>query len=68
MASTWREVTRVKVRAAAVSIISSVVTIDGKTLRGSKRDRSGSGALHVVSAYAHEDADRLVAQKSWSPD
>lgn len=31
-----------------------VVAVDGKTLRGSKRDRNGSGALHIVLAYAHE--------------
>jgi predicted transposase YbfD/YdcC len=39
-----------------------VVAIDGKTLRGSKRDRSGSGALHVVSAYAHEAGLVLAAR------
>jgi predicted transposase YbfD/YdcC len=39
-----------------------VVAIDGKTLRGSKRDKSGSGALHVVSAYAHEAGLVLAAR------
>jgi len=34
--------------------ISGVVAIDGKSLRGSKREADGSGALHLVSAYAHE--------------
>ena len=29
--------------------VSGVVAIDGKTLRGAKRDGSGTGALHVVS-------------------
>jgi hypothetical protein len=45
-----------------------VVAIDGKTLRGSKQDKSGAGALHVVSAYAHEAglvlAARAVESKS----
>ena len=39
-----------------------VVAIDGKTLRGSKRDKSGSGALHAVSAYAHEAGLLLAAR------
>lgn len=47
--------------------VSGVVAIDGKTLRGSKQDKSGAGALHVVSAYAHEAglvlAARAVAAK-----
>jgi len=41
--------------------VSGVVAIDGKTLRGSKQDRSGAGALHVVSAYAHEAGLVLAA-------
>jgi predicted transposase YbfD/YdcC len=45
-----------------------VVAIDGKTLRGSKQDRSGAGALHMVSAFAHEAGlvlgARAVAGKS----
>lgn len=41
---------------------SGVVAIDGKTLRGSKRDKSGAGALHVVSAYAHEAGLVLAAR------
>ena len=44
------------------------VAIDGKTLRGSKHDADGSGALHLVSAYAHEAGlvirQRAVAAKS----
>jgi len=43
--------------------ISGVVAIDGKTLCGSKRDASGTGALHVVSAYAHE-AGLVLAQRA----
>jgi len=39
-----------------------VVAIDGKTLRGSKQDRNGSGALHVVSAYAHAAGLVLAAR------
>ncbi len=43
--------------------VSGIVAIDGKTLRGSKQDKSGAGALHVVSAYAHEAGLVLAAQK-----
>ena len=42
--------------------VSGVVAIDGKTLRGTKRDKSGAGALHVVSAYAHEAGLVLAAR------
>ena len=42
--------------------VSGVVAIDGKTLRGAKRDGSGTGALHVVSAYAHEAGLVLAAR------
>ena len=42
--------------------VSGVVAIDGKTLRGSKQDKSGAGALHVVSAYAHEAGLVLAAR------
>lgn len=41
--------------------ISGVVAIDGKTLRGSKQDKKGTGALHIVSAYAHETGLVLAA-------
>lgn len=48
--------------------VSGVVAVDGKTLRGSKQDKSGAGALHLVSAYAHASglvlAHRAVADKS----
>lgn len=44
------------------------MAIDGKTLRGTRRDKGGAGALHVVSAYAPEaglvPAARTVAGKS----
>jgi len=43
------------------SHISGVVAIDGKTLRGSKQDRKGTGALYIVSAYAHEAGLVLAA-------
>lgn len=43
--------------------ISGVVAIDGKTVRGSKRDASGKGALHLVSAWAHE-AGLILAQRA----
>lgn len=41
--------------------ISGVVAVDGKTVRGSKRDADGKGALHLVSAWAHE-AGLILAQ------
>jgi predicted transposase YbfD/YdcC len=40
-----------------------VVAIDGKTLRGSKTSRDGSGALHLLSAYATE-AGLVLAQRA----
>ncbi len=53
--------------ASLQATVSGVVAIDGKTLRGTKGDKSGAGALHVVSAYAHEAglvlAARAVAAK-----
>jgi len=42
--------------------VSGVVAIDGKTLRGTKQDKSGAGALHVVSAFAHEAGLVLAAR------
>ena len=43
--------------------VRGVVAIDGKTLRGSKQDASGHGALHLVSAFAHE-AGLILAQRA----
>lgn len=43
--------------------VRGVVAIDGKTLRGSKRDAGGKGALHLVSAFAHE-AGLILAQRA----
>ena len=34
--------------------VQGVIAIDGKTLRGSKQQAGGNGALHLLSAYAHE--------------
>jgi len=42
--------------------VSGVVAIDGKTSRGSKQDASGKGALHLLSAYAHE-AGLVIGQQ-----
>ena len=39
------------------------VAIDGKTLRGSKQASNGDGALHLVSAYAHE-AGLVIGQRA----
>jgi len=46
-----------------VGHIKGVVAIDGKTLCGSKREASGSGALHVISAFAHE-AGLVIGQRA----
>ena len=40
-----------------------VVAVDGKTLRGSKMSSDGTGALHLVSAYATE-AGLVLAQRA----
>ena len=39
-----------------------VVAVDGKTLRGSKQDADGRGALHLVSAYAHLQQDNVIVE------
>ena len=43
--------------------IRGVVAIDGKTLRGSKTDAHGTGALHRVSASVH-DAGPVIGQRA----
>lgn len=43
--------------------VRGVVAVDGKTVRGSKQDAGGKGALHLVSAYAHE-AGLILAQRA----
>jgi len=40
-----------------------IVAIDGKTLRGSKMAKEGTGALHLVSAYATQ-AGLVLAQRA----
>ena len=40
-----------------------VIAVDGKTLRGSKTASDGTGALHLVSAYATE-AGLVLAQRA----
>jgi predicted transposase YbfD/YdcC len=40
-----------------------VVAVDGKTLRGSKKSSDGTGALHLVSAYATE-AGLVLGQRA----
>lgn len=45
-----------------VGHVRGVVAIDGKTLRGSKQEEGGRGALHLLSAYAHE-AGLVIGQK-----
>jgi predicted transposase YbfD/YdcC len=42
--------------------VRGVIAIDGKTSRGSKHDASGKGALHMVSAFAHE-AGLVIGQR-----
>jgi predicted transposase YbfD/YdcC len=34
--------------------VKGVVAIDGKTIKGSKQNQDGEGALHIVSAFAYE--------------
>lgn len=43
--------------------VRGVVAVDGKTVRGSRQDADGTGALHLVSAYAHE-AGLILAQRA----
>lgn len=43
--------------------VRGVVAIDGKSVRGSKRDADGKGALHLISARAHE-AGLVLAQRA----
>jgi predicted transposase YbfD/YdcC len=43
--------------------IRGVVAIDGKTVRGSRQDADGTGALHLVQAWAHE-AGLVLAQRA----
>jgi predicted transposase YbfD/YdcC len=43
--------------------INGVEAIEGKTVRGSKRDADGKGALHLVWAWAHE-AGLILAQRA----
>jgi hypothetical protein len=45
------------------ALIKGIVAIDGKTLCGSKQSPSGDGALHLLSAFAHE-AGLVVGQKA----
>ena len=41
----------------------AMIAIDGKSVRGSKTEADGSGALHLVSAYASE-AGLVLAQRA----
>ena len=43
--------------------VRGVIAIDGKTVRGSKKEAGGKDALHLVSAYAHE-AGLVLAQRA----
>ena len=49
--------------AALAGRVRGVVAIDGKTVCGSKQAAGGKGALHLVSAYAHE-AGIVLAQRA----
>lgn len=44
-------------------VVRGVVAVDGKTLRGSKHDQDGTGALHLLSAYACE-AGLVIGQRA----
>ena len=41
-----------------------VIAVDGKTLRGSKMSSDGTGALHLVSAYATPGRAGVLAQRA----
>jgi predicted transposase YbfD/YdcC len=43
--------------------VRGVLSVDGKSVRASKWDGDGTGALHLVSAYAHE-AGLVLAQQA----
>jgi predicted transposase YbfD/YdcC len=43
--------------------VRGVVAVDGKTLRGSKKNADGDGALHLLSAYACE-AGLVIGQRA----
>ena len=43
--------------------LKGVIAIDGKTIRGSKKESSGKGAIHVLSAFAHENGLVIASQK-----
>lgn len=49
--------------ASARGVEGQVVAVDGKTLRGSKMSPDGTGALHLVSAYATE-AGLVLGQRA----
>ena len=49
--------------ASARTTAREVIAVDGKTLRGSKTTSAGTGALHLVSAYATE-AGLVLAQRA----
>ncbi len=49
--------------ASARGAARAVIAVDGKTLRGSKMSPDGTGALHLVSAYATE-AGLVLAQRA----
>ncbi|MGB6175808.1 MAG: ISAs1 family transposase [Methylocella sp.] len=49
--------------ASLQDIVRGVVAVDGKTPRGSKKAADGSGALHLLSAYACE-AGLVIGQRA----
>lgn len=49
--------------ASLVGRVSGVVAVDGKTSRGSKQNAAGGGALHMLSAFAHESG-LVIGQKA----
>lgn len=51
--------------ASLQEVVRGVVAVDGKTLRGSKHAADGTGALHLLSAYACE-AGLVIGQ--WAVD
>ena len=50
------------VKSLSFELGNNQIAIDGKTVRGSKKESNGSGAIHLVSAFAYE-AGLVIGQE-----
>ena len=50
------------VNSLGIDLRNKQIAIDGKTVRGSKRESDGSGAIHLISAFAYE-AGLVIGQE-----